>query len=291
MCLAVTLVGCSGFIERRAASTTYGILAKSTEVAKRQSDLELARAALPGGILQLATFALAYPDHRGFRTLHADAVCQYAVAFIFDDWEDAKLRGRDAEAEQITARLGSLLSSCVESNIALLPPAWQKARAQGPDAMIALLPSATKDDVPMLLWIANTDIVRLAIAPLNHLGQLPAIKATLARCAQLAPGYREAEAELMLATLTAALSMLPGNSDGEAEFLRARTRAGEGALMVDVMFARGTAVARRDRALFDTTLNRVLEADLNRWPDRRLANELARRKARRYLAAVNALIP
>jgi hypothetical protein len=82
-----------------------------------------------------------------------------------------------------------------------------------------------------------------------------------------------------------------GGSDGSALFERARTLAGDGALMVDVMYARGTAVARKDRALFTSTLQRTLAADVTRWPERRLDNELARRKARRYLAAIDTLIP
>ena len=67
--------------------------------------------------------------------------------------------------------------------------------------------------------------------------------------------------------------------------------AGPGALIVDVMFARGTAVARKDRALFTSTLEKVLATDPTQWPERRLANELARKKARRYLAAIEKLLP
>ena len=61
--------------------------------------------------------------------------------------------------------------------------------------------------------------------------------------------------------------------------------------IVDVMFARGTAVARKDRALLTSTLTRALATDVTQWPERRLANELALRKARRYLAAIDKLLP
>ena len=59
--------GCSSFINKQAASSTYRILQKSTEAARRQIDLQLAREALPGGVLQLEAFSLASPDHRGFK--------------------------------------------------------------------------------------------------------------------------------------------------------------------------------------------------------------------------------
>lgn len=290
LCVVLT-VGCSGFIEKRAASTTYDIIVKSMTVAKRQADIELARDAMPGGLMQLQTFALAYPDHQGFKTLNAEASCQYAIGFVFDDWEEAKLTGHTDEADRLARRLGPLLKMCVDANLALLPPAWRDARARDPDATIALLPSATRAQVPALLWIASADAVELALEPMKHLGKLGMIKAQLATCSKLAPGFHDADAELLLATLTSALSMLPGGRDGAAEFARARKLAGEGALIVDVMMARGVGVARKDRALFETTLQQVLAADLSKWPERRLSNELAKRKARRYLAAAQTLLP
>ena len=288
---AIATLGCSSFIERRAASSTHRILLESSVVARRLPDLELARAAMPGGIVQLESFARAYPAHRGFKVLHADALCQYVVAFVFDDWEDAKLGGREDEATRLAGRIGPLLEMCVEANLRLLAPAWRAARTEGPKAMTARLPSATRADVPALLWIATADSVQLAIDPMRHFTKLPALQAMLGRCAALAPGYRDADAELLLGTLIAAQSQVLGGDDADAEFAVARSRAGEGALIVDVMFARGTAIARKDRALFEATLERVLATDVTRWPERRLANELARRKARRYLAASTTLLP
>ena len=99
------------------------------------------------------------------------------------------------------------------------------------------------------------------------------------------------DAEIMLGTLQAAQARLLGGPDGDALFARARTLAGEGALMVEVMYARGVAVARKDRAEFEAILERVIAADVERWPHRRLANELARRKAARYLAAAARWFP
>lgn len=289
--LAITSLGCSGFIDRQAATSTYRILEKSMEAARRQPDLELARDAMPGGLMQLEAFSLAYPEHRGFRTLHTDTFCQYAVAFVFDDWEDATLGGRDAEVERLATRLGPLLERCIDANLDRLPSAWRAARDQGSDAVIALLPGAKREHVPALLWIATASSVRLAIDPLRHFSELAAIQAVLARCSELAPGFHDADAELLLATLVAARSQVFGGDDGSTQFARARELAGEGALIVDVMAARGTAVVRKDRAALEATLARVIATDVSRWPERRLRNELALRKARRYLDAAAVLVP
>lgn len=291
LAVVASTAGCSGFIERQAASSTYRILEKSMVVARRQADVELARDAMPGGMLQLEAFALAYPDHQGFRTMYAAAACQYATGFVFDDWEDAKLAGRDTEAAHLAERLGPLLERCVDANLALLPTTWRTARASGPDAVTALLPSATRAQAPALLWLASADVVRLGLDPMAHLAELPMLTSLLARCSALAPELRDGSAEVMIGTLDAARSAVFGGDDGSAHFAKARTLAGEGSLIIDVMYARGVAVARKDRALLEATLGRVLEADPRKWPERRLGNELARRKARRYLAAAATLIP
>lgn len=289
--VVIALGGCASFIDDKAASSTLRILTSSTEAAQRQRDPELAREALPGAILQLEAFALAYPGHREFRVMHADALCQYAVAFLFDDWEAAAFANRADDVDRLVDRLTGLLDACVDAQLALLPATWHDAYAKGPAAVAALLPAMTRAQVPHVLWLGTTGAVRIATAPLQHLATVPAVKAILARCATITPGLRDAEAEVLLGTLEAALSgVFRDRPDGSVYFAQARKLAGEGALAVDVMYARGIAVAHKDRALFTQTLERVIAMDVERWPERRLANELARKKAKRYLAAIDALI-
>jgi hypothetical protein len=285
------LAGCSSFFENKAAESTFRILDKSQVAARRLADVELARDAMPGGLVQLEAFALAYPNHRGFRLLHAEALCQFGIAFVFDDWEDAELRGREADAAKLKARVTTLAGACVEAQLALLPRAWRDARTAGADAWDARVAAAIRADVPHLLWITTADAVALALDPLQHLENLPVIVRGLERSIELHPGAHDSDAELLLGTLEANRSRFVGGSDGSARFGAARSQLGDGALLVDVMFARGTLVAKQDRAAFEATLRKVLAADPARWPERRLANALARRKAERYLAAIDRLIP
>jgi hypothetical protein len=279
--LLVLLAGCASFIDNKAASSTFKILEKSTQAAPRQADLDLARDAMPGGIMQLEAFALAYPEHQGFKVLHA--VCQYAVTFVFDDWEEASFAGRRDDAARIANRLTGLLATCADEQRALLPPAWRTG------AVEALLPSLTREQVEPVLWLATVGAVQLALDPMKNLAQLKTVRAELARVAELAPAFRNGDALVLLGTLQAGQAALFGGNDGAEYFERARKAVGPGVLNIDVMFARGVAVARKDRALFEQTLKRVLDADVARWPEHRLANEVARKKARRYLSAADQL--
>ena len=54
-------------------------------------------------------------------------------------------------------------------------------------------------------------------------------------------------------------------------------------LLAKVFYARRYAVAVQDKALFRKALVEVLQTDPAVWPEQRLANEIAHRRARRYL--------
>jgi hypothetical protein len=59
--------------------------------------------------------------------------------------------------------------------------------------------------------------------------------------------------------------------------------------MAQVMFARYYATITLDRPLFEKTLKDVLATPASVWPEQRLANELAHRRAARYLAQADDL--
>jgi hypothetical protein len=107
----------------------------------------------------------------------------------------------------------------------------------------------------------------------------------------IAPGANESSGELLLGSLEANTNAFFGGADGTKQFAAARASLGPGAVIVEVMSARSLAVAKKDRTLFRTMLEKVLATDVSRWPERRLENELALVKARRYLAAIDRLIP
>jgi hypothetical protein len=269
--LLVLLAGCSSFIANKAADTTLDIIGKSAKVAARESDLEIAKGALPGALFQLGAMQMAYPDRHEFRDLHANALCQYSTAFVFDDWEDASLGGRDTT--ELSERLDKLLDRCLAEQQARLPAGWK-------------LETATAEQSSIILSMASARAVRLALAPFAHMTELPEVQAMLQKCAALTPGAHDAGAETLLAVLIAGKAQLLGGPDGSAEFAAAKKLAPE-SLSIDVLFAR----TRKDRALFEAGLTAALAVDVAKWPEHRLANELARKKAKRYLAHADKLLP
>ncbi|HEY4058246.1 MAG TPA: TRAP transporter TatT component family protein [Kofleriaceae bacterium] len=287
----IALAGCQSFIDKKAADATIQLMQRTKEASKRTPDVEIAREAIPGGIMQLQAFAMAYPDRKEFQVMHADALCGYVSGFVFDDWDAAKLEGRDKDAKKIGARVKSLANECVGANLDLLPKEWRADHAAGGAAWDARIASTKPDQVPQLLSITGAEALQIALNPLSGITKVGAITAALDKCIALKPGFKDNTAELMLATLQANKSQFLGGPDGSALFAKVHAAQGDGALLTDVMYARGTLVAKKDRAGFEATLNKVLDADVTKWPERRLMNEIARMKAQRYLDAEDKIIP
>lgn len=295
-CLLAPLViatGCAGFIKKRAAESTHSVMRRSSVAMQRASDVELARAAAPGGLVQLEAFHLAYPRHRGFVELLAEGYCQYASGFLHDDWERLVIAGDKARADRLRARTIKLLDKCVHWGLQLLGEEWRKAHAAGPKPFDARVAKAGKRDVDGMAWVAVGMVTAIGMNPMDfkRLSYLSSAQKLLERVVALDPDHRDATALVMLGALDSSRPAIFGGNPaaGKRHFERARTLTGGQMLMVDVVYARTYAVAVKDRALFRKTLERVLKANPAKWPERRLTNEMAIAKARMYLAAEQTL--
>jgi hypothetical protein len=69
-------------------------------------------------------------------------------------------------------------------------------------------------------------------------------------------------------------------------FEEALTATGGRYLLTKTLMARTYAVITQDRALFESLLKEVLAAPADIYPEQRLSNELAKRRAKRYLQQV-----
>ena len=89
---------CGGVIRHAAAGTTAEILALAQPSLQMESDYELASRALPGALKTIEGFYVA-DAQEPLRAILAEGYCQYANAFVEDEWEIAKLdHHRDLEA-------------------------------------------------------------------------------------------------------------------------------------------------------------------------------------------------
>ena len=82
------LAGCQGAIQHAAAGTTAQILAKAQPALQMESDYELASKAIPGALKTIEGFYVA-DEQPVLREILTEGYCQYATAFVEDEWEIA----------------------------------------------------------------------------------------------------------------------------------------------------------------------------------------------------------
>lgn len=286
--LGLALAGCSGWIERRAVQSTVELIGRSRAAMAQESDIALVREATPGGIKTLEGFYLVDPGNRALLALLAESYCQFAAGFLQDDWEAALFAGDAAGADALRARARIHLARCVSYGVRLLDPAWLATIYEQPDGLVELARTARPRDAAGMFWVALGLGTMIGMDPMDaRLGvYLPAVLVMLERVIELDEAHQNGLALMTLAIILSSQSAAVGGDPdrGKALFERARALTNGKALMIDTMMARTHAVTTRDRAAFQTLLGRVLDTPASVLPEQRLANELAHRKARRYLA-------
>ncbi len=303
---------CGGVIRHAAAGTTAEILAMAQPALQQESDYELASRAIPGALKTIEGFYVA-DAQEPLRAILAEGYCQYANAFVEDEWEVAKLEHHRELETYHSARASKMYARCL--NYALLKMGKEfEAQLYGKsaDAIAAVKNVAGKrrDD---LLWVgaglggvmqhnlatssgvvAYKDVVQ---AIFEHVIELDKAKYGDIDGAKQVPCDSQCIVHLALPHValgqlyTAVGPQFGGKPDlAEAEFktalrISADAKHPDGRLLLArVMLARQVGVITNNRKLFHDELVKVLQTDPAIWPEERLANEVAQRKARRYLA-------
>jgi hypothetical protein len=283
--------GCN--IQKLTVNTTSKVLVKAQPAIKQEPDYDLAARAIPASLKTVEGFHMVDPENKRLVKILAEGYCQYATGFIEDEWEQASLDKRFDDAEYQSQRATKAFIRCMGYGLELLGGDWKKALSGEGNAFARKVAGAGVDERDGLLWVGvglagainqNKDDIALV-------SQLPKARAIFERIAQLDendgdrdPALR-ALPHIALASMAVAMSKAMGGRPelGQKHFQRAIELTHDKFLLAKVFYARRYAVAVQDKALFRKTLVEVLQTDPAVWPDQRLANEIAHRRARRYL--------
>lgn len=287
------LAGAGCDVGRLTVNTTSKVLVRASPSMEQESDYEMAARAIPGTLKTVEGFHYVDSDNERLKLLLAQGYCQYATGFIEDEVERADL-ARDLEmVEYHSIRATKANFRCMNYALELLGGEWKKAIHGDLDGVKRAAAGAGHDERDALMWVAvglggainfNRDDIELV-------SQLPKVRVILERVVALddrdghdKPQLR-ALPHIALGMMHSALSPAMGGKPelAEAHFKKALEVTGGRFLLAKVLYARRLAVGRQDRALFRKTLIEVLTTDPAIWPEQRLANEIAHRRARRYL--------
>lgn len=304
----VATTGCMSKISRNIAlKSTSGVLFSATPAMQMESDYELARMAIPASLKTVETFYVAGPKdapRAQLTRILTEGFCQYGTAFVEDDWEAAKFK-KDLEAEDThNTRANHVFTRCLNYALSTLGKRWQENIFADTDTVAKLVAETPREKRFALLFAAMAlgSLVNHNLTRVEMIANIPTVELMLQKVLEFdAKGLpKDPEGMYFAGQVNLTHAALPYVALGMLYSGRAQSMGGEPAkaqamfekaieitegkfLLPRALMAYRIGIQTNDRAFFHAQLKTVIETAPSVWPEQRLANEVAHRKARRYL--------
>jgi len=270
---AVALGACS--VGQMVARSSLPVVESGSIAMNRETDIELARAAIPANLKLIEGLIEELPGNADLRLQAAQAFYGYAYGFVED--EDAARAGK-LYRRGLQHALKALALAGLQGNVNALSPDELKRRLDG----------LGRDAVPALFWSASCwakwiDMSRNDPARLAELGKAVAL---MQRVLELDDTYYYGGAHLFFGVYYGNRPPMLGGDfkRSAAEFDKARAVNKGKLLIVDLLQAQYLARQELDRRQFHQLLTEVVHAPQDLYPEMALANAIAQRKAKALLA-------
>jgi hypothetical protein len=290
--------------ENLAMKTTPKLLKRGQPSLQMESDYDMARMAIPGALKTVETFWINAPGDTTLLSILTEGYCQYGTAFVEDDWEQAKLDKNPKMVDYYNERSTKIFTRCLNYALTMLGDRWKKEIFGDPTVVAKLVKETGKNKRFQMMFagLALGSLINHNLSRIEMLGFLDTVTQIMNRVKELdgpnpkgcppqpqpCPGITVHQVMPYLAfgmLNTARGKALGGDPDaGKAEFERALALTGDRFLLARTLMAFRYGVATNNRKFFHDELKKVLETPPSVWPEQRLANEVAHRKARRYLS-------
>ena len=282
------IAGCS--MTKMAANQTTAILIKATPVYDRESDLELAEQSIAGNLKLLEGLLEVTPDNSDLLLITSSSFTRYAFGFIEEKIDIADEQNDFEEKERLIARAVDFYERGRKYGLRLIKKSGNRFRDefdQSLEQFSSDLKEFKKKHVPALFWTAYAwgSIINLQQDEPARLAELPKVELMMQRVLELDETYFFGGAHLFYGAYYGGRpEMLGGDTKAGKKHLQRAVDISNGKyLMAKFLLAKYYAIPVQDRELFDRTLQAILSAPPDLFPEQRLANELAKRRAERWL--------
>jgi len=264
----------SGCVQSIAVSTMGGLVDEGFSAFTEEDDLAFAEKALPGNLKLLEVMLKSSPENERLLRLASEGYSSYALGFLEDKEPDRArefyLRGRNFGLRIL--RQDEELAKALDGT---------------PDDLKAALDQRGPEDVPAAFWTAFGwgSYIYLSLQNTDAIGDLPRAEALMQFVAKNDSSFYYAGADLFLGTLYGSRPKILGGDPeiSKQHFERALRISGGKFLLTYVYYARSYAVQTQNEALFEELLNKVRDTPLDVLPEFKLANAIAKEKARMLL--------
>ncbi|CCQ92052.1 conserved hypothetical protein [Nitrospina gracilis 3/211] len=245
-----------------------------------EPDLKLAESAIPASLKMMEGLVKADPENASYHLKLAEGFCGYSFSFVEGKdnrrASDLYLRGRNHAVR-------SLILNGAPENLLKLPP----------DEFKSALEDVDKEALPGLFWTGQCwgAWLMFNLTDMEALVAFPKVEAVMRRVLEWDETFHYAGPHLFFGGFYGARSPMLGGKPEQARqhFERALELTERKYLIIQVMYAKTLAVQTQDKQLYTRLLNEVVETPEGVLPGQRLANQVARLKAKQLLEDVDVL--
>ena len=273
--LTVAVFLFEGCIQTIALHSMGGILDNGLAAFNEESDLQLAHEALGSNLKLIEAMIKSDPENTRFLLFAAQGYNSYALAFCEDDSVER-------------ARVFYLRAKEYGMRILMKNKKFKEAMDGDISAFREAVNTFDKDDVPAMFWTAFSwgSYVNITRTDVAGLADLSKVQALIEFVAEKNPSFYYGGAYLFLGVIEGTTPRsLGGNPDKAKEYFEKCLAVNGGKfLMTQLYYARAYAVTTMNQPLFESLLKQVEDASVDDVPEIRLANVIAKQKARKLLA-------
>ena len=289
--LGLSFTACS--IKRLAVNSLADALTEgSASVYATDDDPVLVGQALPFALKTMEALLQETPHNKALLISTASGFVQYAHAYVlqpantleFTDLNAARAERERAKRLFIRARDYGLRALELD-----YPNLTDALNADPKDA----IGHTKKDDIPAIYWtgVAWGSAISVSKNDMSFVAEVPIVRALLERALELNPSWEYGAIHEFFIIFDAGRSESEGGGIAQAEkhFKRAMELNGGRSVGPLVSLAESVCVLQQDRARFRFLLTQALDFDVDRYPEKRLANILAQKKAAELLENIDQL--
>ncbi len=279
--ILIFVSGCTSGARNRMMINSMRPLMDSMKVStKRNTDIKLVQKGMAVGLLQLDGLIEMVPDDHDLLVRGAEANMGYAFSFL--ESENKKMA-----AKYYKKAKGYAITALEQNN------AFKNASNQSIEVFRESLDTFSEEDVPALYFAASSWLLWIAKDSTNNTGitvDLPKIKAIMERIVTLNQEFNHGGIHILLGTFYASKPIMFGGNPQKAQFHfdEAFDISESKFLLWHFQYARYYATLIKDKELFISTLNKVISAPDDLFPENSFVNEIAKMKAKKLLLEADA---
>ena len=282
--------GCS--IKKFAINKLGDALSGSGSTFGSDDDPELIKAAVPFSLKLIESLLAESPKHEGLLLAACSGFTQYSYAFVkqeADEKEETDLTGADA-ARLRAKKLFLRARGYGLRGLELRHAGMTNALRHNPRAAVG---GFQKRDVPFLFWTAASWGAAISVGKDDPglISDQLIVEALLDRALALDEGFDNGAIHSLLISYEMVRRSIGGDPAGRARLHFARVlELSKGRLATPfVSLAEAVSVENQDKAEFESLLQKALTIPIEAFPEARLVNTLAQRRARWLLSRTDEL--